>query len=324
MLQSKEGFIGAFNQINILKARCHRAMGNKEMADEIMANLDFNVDINSSVKLIQEAYADNDYLTTTSYYHGIENYFSENKEVKLKYNELESFFAKFPGLTRHDVNYLLALGTISYINLGQLTKAEEALSFLQDFQNKLAKHYNDKKQAGEDFDYSVYKEIEKCESLVYMVKGCLQQRKGKFALALEHFNKAIELDENAVLSSDTHLKYELWLQFTKASLLISMEQYAEANILLRKMNDSYRFPRSIGEDYNKGFSKKEYRFLKTYLRYKMKDYNGSLMGLNILKTNYPDVAKYYILEQQIYTALGDSENAEKAKTNYINKITSRQ
>ncbi|MBL4908335.1 MAG: hypothetical protein COA50_08355 [Flavobacteriaceae bacterium] len=323
-LNYNEAFAGTLDQISIAKAKCFRSMGLNNKAKDLLANLYYNVDINSAITIIQELYLDNEYYLATQYYQQIENYFLDHPEIILAYNEFNQQDFEIKGHSyRYDVNYILGLGIISYIKSNQLKQAQKSFSFLKNYQNNFDAFYQDyklikaRKKIGLITDIDLKIQLDKAESIVCAVKATLLQKQGNYSEATKLIDNAISLDNSSPHFSDSQHKYLLWFQFIKADLLVKMKQYDEAKIILKEMKNSASFPTSYGSNQNsKGLNLEDYSFLKIVIRYKTKDYNGALLGLKILKSKKVERAKYYEMEAKIYRILNDIEKAGNAEKKY--------
>lgn len=330
LLNSEESFIIIKNQIQLTKARCYKSMGNENKANEILSKLNYNLEINSCVTLIQQTFNEGNHFATSNYYNTLVYYLSNKSPNSYSYyNELNDFESGNKGLSCYDVNYLLGIGVLSFLKTDKILEAENAFTFIEKHQVMLEglqnsyKLLKQKKKSRYFSDPRFAVKIKKSESILLAIKASILQKKGENTEALASIEKAIAIDkENNDRFNDSHNRYKLWFQYIKASLLIEQEKYAEAKSTLALMKRDTRLPTSSKPNYNKGFNKADFDFLKTYLRYKTKDYNGALMGLRILKSRYDVLPKYYALEADIYKAQGNLTKAKEAEENYIKIITS--
>lgn len=330
LLNGEEGFTIIKNQIQLTKARCYKSMGNENKANEILDNLNYNLDVNSCVTLIQQTFKEGNHFATFNYYNTLVYYLSKKSPNSYSYyNELNDFDSGNKGLSCYDVNYLLGVGVLSFLKTNKILEAENAFTFIEKHQVMLEGLQNSykllkqkkKSRYFSNAEFSV--KIKKSESILLAIKASILQKKGEHTEALASIEKAIAIDkENNDRFNDSHNRYKLWFQYIKTSLLIEQEKYTEAKSTLAFMKRDTRLPTSNKPNYNKGFNKMDFDFLKTYLRYKTKDYNGALMGLRILKSKYDALPKYYALEADIYKAQGDLTKAKEAEENYIKVITS--
>lgn len=333
-LNRAKSFTGAINQIAVIKARCYKALGQNKKAEKILNSLDYNVDVNSAITLIQQAYSNDNYFLAQRYFIEIKNYLIDNNEVQLSYNKIYQLDHKIKGpgvgLPRYDMNYIISLGVMSYLKSGQITQAEEAFLFLEKYQNNFEVFYQNylklkpKKKRGYASDEEVKNYLVKAENINNAVEAVLSYKHQDYEKSLSLINNAIELDASSIHIRDVHHKYALWFKFIKADLLVKMGEYTKAKIVLKDIRKSVNFPSSYSIVINKGLKISDYNFLKTYIKFKQKNYNSALMGLKILKLKDPKVAKYYMLEADIYKLLGDTEKLEKAEHNYLQLITSKK
>jgi hypothetical protein len=136
-------------------------------------------------------------------------------------------------------------------------------------------------------------------------EGEILQKNGKFAEALQKIDIAIS---SAPAYYSEEGGYVYLIKETKINLLIQLQQYDKALSECAVVESSF-----IGVNGNKDYNAANFKFLKALVFFNMQKFQPALGTLTALKAINPDIPKAYILEKEIYLAMGDKDSARKAE-----------
>lgn len=323
MANADRGFSGAKNRIQLVRARTYEKLGRHEEARKLRAEISYDVSAQDAVKLLKTTFDNGNYYGSIQYYQPLKQYFMDRNSVKFIYLELPNLNFEMDGLSRVDATYLLGLGVLAHIRSGQVSQAREELAFLRRFQQQLEDAYrqhlklSDRKKAFKTTDTDFRSHVDGAESVVLAVEAVLQRKTNKHEQSLELIDRAISLSAaSSGLLSQSAEKYELWMQFLKLEILVDLGRYDEA----KELTQAVKTKASV-DIFKENFRMEELRFLMAYIRYKEQDYKGALFALRLLKRSNPGISKYYVLEEDIYRAMGDESGATEARQAYIQNLT---
>ncbi len=315
-VNSNFGFAGANNRISLYRYKCYMELGEPDLAERELSKINKNVSINDAIKLMQEAYEAKNYFQTITYYNIIRDYFTEHRELKVVDFNLINLSLDIESLYRSDVNFLLALGVFAAVKSNQLSQAQEAFTFLQNYQNEFENGF-ERFQAGKiDFPESsptdIVSELQKGKCFVEAAKAVLLQKRGDNQNALKAIDLSIHLESEHFHSS--FIQFKPWLLFTKAEIQVNLGDYDHAIMEAKELT------RVSTGSFTKAFNKTDLRYLIAYCRYKNSDLKGALIGIQMLKKRNPENAKFSALEADIYESMGETDQASLSKKEYEKKI----
>lgn len=316
----REAFKAVQSKIDLYKARCYENIGDTKKADELRANLNYNVPINDAIKLSLESYGQKDFYSTTQYTDIIQDHFSNEVTLRILYTDLMSLSYNFGSLYRYEINYMMAMGIISYASSNQISQAQEALKGLQSFHQTFDLTYqahlekSSRKKAYGYTDEEFRQENLRSKMVLIAVEAYLGSITGNVSDPLAAINEALKINKEAPAPTGS-TGLELWLTYLKAEILVKNEKFAEAKDALRDIKMLLR----VTYNYS-AVNKNDIDFLNAYIRFKSKDYSGALLANRINKQKNPNSPRIYALEEQIYLAKGDKENAQKSKNEYLTII----
>ena len=313
------GFRTTFNRIDLNKAKYYESNGDKNKAEELRANINYDVNNFDAFKLLQEAFKDKNYYATSQYYEQVKNTLEINEEGKsffLFYKDIPNIDYSYDGMWRHETTYLLALGILSYSKSGEIAQAQAELDFLK-WYNENHRVFNEqyeqrklRKKANGFSDVEYASSYAQCLAIEKAVEAVLLSKNGETEKAEKLIDEAVAL--NLEYPTNTN-RYGTWYALTKLEILIRNNNFIEARKLAVKIRKT-AFLASISQKF---YNEEDFKFLLAFMKFKQEQYQSVINELTILEQSNPKSKRIMLLKLDTYKALGDSEN----ETLYQSKLS---
>lgn len=316
------GFKPAYTRLKMNEANYYEANGNKSKAAEIRKTIDYDVNNFDAFKLLDESFASKDYFGSIAYYEQVKEIIRINENGNnffMFYKNIPSINFNYNGVWRHEATFLLALGVLSNIRVGNLSQAEEELLFLKEY-NENHRRSNEefaarsaRKKSGKFTDverqtsYGQCLAIEKAvESILFAKNGRTQERKSNLQEA------ETLLDENPL----TLKSYNAWIGLLKFEAEIISEDYTEARRTAIGLN---KLLWTANQDWVKLFTVEDFKYTMAFMKFKQKQYQSCVNQLEVLEAAYPNSLRIKVLKLDAYKAMNNKEKANEIELN-LNKL----
>lgn len=306
------GFKTTLTRVKMNEANYYESNGDKIKAEEIRKTIDYDVDNFDAFKLLDEAFTAKDYFGSIAYYDQVKEIIRINENGNnffLFYKNIPSINYNQDGVWRHEATYLLALGVLSHLRVGNITQAEEEFSFLKDYNKNHLRNNEEfallspRKKSGKFTDVERQTSYGQCLAIEKAIESVLLSKKGEFEEAHKSITQGIKLLKDNPVMSDP---YDAWIELLKFESEIRSENFLEARKTAAVLKNRTYTAQYLDV---KLFTIEDYQYQIAYMKFKQEQYQSCINQLKILESANPKSKRVLLLKLDTYKALGDMENA---------------
>ncbi len=314
------GFKPAYARLKMNEANYYAANGNKSKADEIRKTIDYDVNNFDAFKLLDESFSSKDYHGSIAYYEQVKEIIRINENGNnffMFYKNIPNITFNHDGVWRHEATYLLALGVLSNLRVGNISQAEEELLFLKEYNENHRKSNEEfaarsaRKKSGKFTDVERQTSYGQCLAIEKAVESILFSKKGKYEEANKSITESIKLlNDNPLMNK----YYNAWIELLKFEAEIIAGNFSVAKrTAIGLKSRTY----TANQEWVKLFTNEDYQYQMAYMKFKQKQYQSCINQLKILEAANPKSKRVLLLKLDTYKALGDIENSIKTENQLI-------